>query len=212
MTPVDPTTDDRGYEHHPAWGMIGASRVQGTGTTLFDSDIQHQHYVTVRISTAMRKRDLNHDWLGTDKQLIEIEMSEAQWASFVSSMNAGQGVPCTIHSQGYERVPEVPYEPRLAESMNEVHGATEQSIEKIKAAFEAYREKKTVGNLRTLQFAIENAPANMEYAASSLTKHAENVVQRARADIEAIVLAKAEQIGIDPGDLTELPQLAPGQE
>jgi hypothetical protein len=38
----------------------------------------------------------------------------------------------------------------------------------------------------------------MEFAAKSLTEHAENVVTKARADIEGIVLA-----AIDRGELSE---------
>lgn len=47
----------------------------------------------------------------------------------------------------------------------------------------------------------------MSYAAKSLSEHAENVVQRARADIEAMVVSKAEQLGIDPGEVAETPLL-----
>jgi hypothetical protein len=54
-------------------------------------------------------------------------------------------------------------------------------------------------------------PANMTFAAKSLSEHAENVVQRARADVEAMVLAKAAQLGLEPGDLgVSLPQLSAG--
>jgi hypothetical protein len=47
----------------------------------------------------------------------------------------------------------------------------------------------------------------MEFAAQSLSEHAENVVQRARADIEAVVMVKAQQLGLNPGDLGIPPQL-----
>jgi hypothetical protein len=60
--------------------MIGASRtsISNPGTTLFDSDIMHQHTVRVRISAASRKRDLDHDWIHSQKEYIEVELSEAQ--------------------------------------------------------------------------------------------------------------------------------------
>lgn len=200
--PIPATTDENGRETHPAWGMIGASRVQGTPRVLFDSDIRHQHTVTVRISTASRKRDLNRDWLMPEKEFIEIEMSEAQWASFVSSMNSGSGVPCTVRRRGDEYdVPGVSYEPRLQESMDETRGAAERAFEEVRKAFAAYEEKKNAANLRNLKAAIANAPANVAFAGESLNEHAENVVQKARADIEAMVLSKATQLGIEPGDL-----------
>jgi len=50
----------------------------------------------------------------------------------------------------------------------------------------------------------------MEFAASSLAKHSENVVQKARADIEAMVISKAQQIGLDPAEMDQL-QIGSGE-
>lgn len=200
--PTPPARDDDGNETHPAWGLIGANRVSSTpGAPLFDSDLLHGHYVMVRIQHAQRKRSLARDWLFGRKHIVEIAMSEAQWASFVSTMNVGDGVPCTIESIGKERVPEVSHEPRLAVSMDEVEGAAAKAMEAIQEKFAAYQKNKTAANLRSLGITIGNATPNITFAASSLTEHAENVVQRARADIEAMVVAKAEQLGIEPGDI-----------
>jgi hypothetical protein len=207
---IEPTVNEDGDERHPAFGLISASRVSSSpGASLFDSEIQHQHYVTVRISTCVRKRDLNRDWLFGDRApFVEVAMSEAQWAQFVSSMNAGQGTACTIQRREDGDVPGVPYAPRLEKSMDEVHGAADKALEQIRAAFAAYQERKTVGNLRSLESAIRNAPSNMRFAAKSLTEHAENVVQKARADIEAMVVNKAQQLGVEAGDLGGVAQIA----
>jgi hypothetical protein len=197
-------------ENHPAWGKIGASRVSnGGGAVLFDSDIKHQHTIMVRISTATRNRHLDRDWLHGKRELIEVEMSEAQWAQFVSSMNSGDGTACTIRAREGKMTPGMPYEPRLQESMKEVEGAAQKAFEQVREAFAAYEEKKNVANLRNLRAAIENAPANIKFSAKSLTEHAENVVQKAKADVEAMVLNKAEQLGLNPADLADVKELGP---
>ena len=201
---VEPMRDEEGRETHPAWALVGAYRVSNSppGATLFDSDIRHTHTVIVRLSTASRRRDLSHDWHHGEREFVEIEMSEAQWASFVSSMNSGSGVPCTIRRREDDvLVPGMPFAPRLQESMDEVRGAADAAVAKVQAAFAAYEAKKNAANLRTLKFAIQNMPANMAFAAKSLTEHAEGVVQKARVDIEAMVVAKAEQLGLEPGDV-----------
>lgn len=211
---TQPTLTEHGDEKHPAWGLIGASRVQTSppGASLFDSDIPHQHTIMVRISTASRKRDLHSDWKHAEEQFVEVEMSEAQWASFVSSMNTGDGVACTIRRREDEYlVPSFPHEARLQQSIEEVEQAADRAFEKVREALAAYEEKKNAANLRALHFAIENAPRNIAFSADSLTEHAENVVQKARADIEAMVEAKAAQLKLDPGELS-VPALGPGSD
>jgi hypothetical protein len=209
-TEQEPTIDQWGGEVHPGFGMIGASRISisNPGTTLFDSDIMHQHTVRVKISAASRKRDLGHDWIHSQKEYIEVELSEAQWASFVSSMNVGDGVPCSIRHLNGEILPEFPHDPRLAHSIKETQEAANRAFDQIQAALAAYealeptasaKEKRNA--LGTLKATINNATPNVEFAGKTLTKMAENVVQKARVDIEAFVTTKARQLGLDPADV-----------
>lgn len=193
-------SDERVTDSHPAFGMIGAYRTQvgPPGAAVFDSDIRHQHTVVVKIQRAERTRELARDWIHGRDELIEIEMSEAQWASFVSSMNTS-GVPCTLRRIGNEQVERVDYAPRLEHSIDETRRAADEAFADIKEAFEEYQAQPTKGNLRTLQARIENATPNVVFAGKSLGEHAENVVQKARADIEAMVTAHAERLGIETG-------------
>jgi hypothetical protein len=211
---VEPTKNEHGEEQHPAFALIGANRVSTSrpGSTLFDSDIQHSYTVVVRIATATRKRDLSHDWLHRDREFVEVEMSEAQWASFVSSVNCAMGVSCTLRRrEGDWNIPGLPYEPRFAESMSEVRIAGDRALEDIRTAFADAKEKPTKSNMKTLEARINNAVPNMEHVARSLSEHAENVVQRSRADIEAMVLTKAQQLGLNSAELREAPQLEAGE-
>lgn len=208
--------DEHGDEAHPAYGMIGATRVSHSppGKALFDSDVQHQHYVVLRIDRATRRRDLHRDWVHSSGfgKIVEVAMSEAQWASMISSMNTS-GVPCTI--QRTERdgdVPGLDLDSRLDLSHRETREAAHRAFDEVKEAFEAVEEKPTKANLRALRARIENAPANVEYAAKSLTEHAENVVQKARADIEAMAMHKAQELGLDPKTWTPIEELDAGRE
>lgn len=188
-------------ETHSAFGMISANRLQSTpGAVLFDSDIQHQNTVVVSISRAERERDLNRDWIHPSKELIEVQMSEAQWASFVSSMNT-VGVPCTLLHVGGERADNLEFAPRLEQSMRETHEAAERAFGGIQEALRIFEDaapgKGRAEALGGLKAAINNAVPNVDFAGKSLSEHAENVVQKARADVEAIILQKATQMGIE---------------
>lgn len=205
---TDVITDEYGDETHPAFGLIGASRttVAGgphNGATLFDSDIAHQHTIRIRIKAATRKRSHHHDWIHAGKEHIEVEMSEAQWASFVSSMNIADGVPCTIRHIDGQTVPEFPHSPRLTQSIDEVRQAAHVAFDAIGKAMADYDAldpkapaKQRREALNDLRHAIANAPANVAFAAESLAEHAENVVTKARADVEAYVAAKAHQLSV----------------
>jgi hypothetical protein len=202
----EPVVDESGVESHPGFGKIGASRCQagGPGITLFDSDIRHSHTVRVRISGATRRRDLNHDWIYSSGGIVEVELSEAQWASFVSSMNVGDGVPCSIRAIQGQMVPGFPHSPRLAQSMQETQGAAQRAFERIQeamAAVDALDPKAPVKERREalnwLRSSIANAVPNVTFATKSLIEQTEDVVTKARADVEAFVVTKARQLGLD---------------
>jgi hypothetical protein len=146
---------------------------------------------------------------------MEWDMSMAQWGAFVSSFGDGTGVPATLRFLGDSGtrgiVPAAPFESRLAESHAEVREAGNRAAAAVAEAFAAYKEKKTAGNLRHLEAMIRNMPANMEFAASSLTKHVETVVTKARADIEAMV--RDQRAALEAGeDAPPMPQLTAGDE
>lgn len=81
-------------EKHPAYGKIAVTRVQGQAD-LFQVDYPQQHFIKLTISTASLERKLSNDWVYDDQTLVEINMSEVQWARLLSSMNT-TGVPCTL--------------------------------------------------------------------------------------------------------------------
>jgi hypothetical protein len=198
---TEPTINDRGNEEHPSFGVMRLSRVTGR-RRLFDSSIPHSEWVTLEISRATRQRDLHHDRVyGGREQLIEIEMSLTQWGAVVSSFNQGSGTPVTLHRVAGETMPEAAHESRLAETAREVAGAAAKSTEKVREAVKAVElaferkagRRELADLLRALHFTVENVPANMKFAADMLTEHAEDVVSKARADIEA-----ARQFGGQP--------------
>lgn len=220
---TEPYLDKHGAERHPSWVVIGASRGSWSppGVALFDSDIRHQHAITVTVREAYRHREIKHDWIGAagGKVLLEVVMSEAQWASFVSSMNSGDGVPATLRVKETDwNVPQAPYAPRLAITMAEAKDAAREAFADVLEALEAYEKlvaekapaKERKEAYRTLESRIRNAAPNVDYAGKKLAEHAENVVNRARADVEAFVLKKAQQLGLDPADVGGL-ALMPGE-
>lgn len=210
--PVQSETIDQGArgsivrESHPAFGVATVTRAIGSNRALFQSDVEHHHTITLSIHRATRDRELNRDRVHPREELIEIEMSLAQWGSLVSSIGLGSGVPITIRATETDRMVDgLPYQPRLAENLDEVAATVEKTLagvrEKLDALTEAIEQKQGVKAIRqaldSLNAAVNNAPANSKYAVTSLQEAAERVVSQARADIEAHVLSAAQATGIE---------------
>lgn len=114
--------DAEGTESHESWIAVSANRVQSTGTRLFDSDVNHQQYVVVRVARMTRKRNLNKDWMSESTPLLEMSMSLAQWGAFVSSFGSGTGVPATLTRLLGERVSDPAREQsRLDRNLSLIH-------------------------------------------------------------------------------------------
>ena len=215
--PVEPTVDADGEESHPSWALIGVSRVMagGKGVPMFDSDVRHNNFVVLRVQTATRKRDLHRDWIHSDKLVMEIEMSEVQYASMISTMNSGDGVPATlryVRDGKLQEVPPAPFDSRLEQTHTEVTSKTHETFGRIEEAWKVYKAKPNAANRRELELAIQNASSNIDYAAKSLTEHAEAVVQKARADIEAMVVNAEQLQALGSGDTRRRPAELEGGE
>lgn len=87
---------NRVKETHPSYGVVGISRVSGRAD-LFASDVVHHHFLSLRIKEAARVIDGTFEHVSGGRQLIEVWMTEAQFAQMITQPNVGDGVPCTLH-------------------------------------------------------------------------------------------------------------------
>lgn len=198
--------DEIERETHPAFGWAQVNTVHGGDGSLFDSEIKHQHYVVLRISHADRKRDLHRDWIHERGRIVEVAMSMAQWGALVSSFGSS-GVPVTLTWAEGDRIEPPPYAPRMEHSVSEVADASDRvfgsvadAIKELREVFDAKGGRRDMAAaLRNAEIRLGNAKSNLTFAADSLTEHVENVVTKARYDIEAAVQMAAER-GLDAGD------------
>jgi len=195
---------------HPAYGMIGASRVSG-GTMLFGSDFQHNHFVRVTLRRAYVKRDLSTDWPHAHEELFEVDMSEAQWAEFVSAMNIGFGVQCTIrHVQG-EFMPQIPYpEKRLDQFRRELTEKLADSLgglDDLTAAIGELKlsEKQKQALLKQVDKSRSRLTSGVPFVAKQFAEHMETTISKARTEINAHAVHTINQIGLSALNAPVLP-------
>jgi len=138
-------------------------------------------------------------------------MTEAQWATFVSSPNMGGGVPCTIQRREGEMIPGLP-DPssRTQQFGDEVRKRMEKSIARTKAAIAEIDEmglpkskaEKLKASFRTMLTDLES---NLPFVASQFDEHMENTVEHAKQEVHGYMISVLTRAGLQhltgPSDL-----------
>lgn len=185
------------HEDHPAFGVAVVTRASGSPRTLFQSDLQHNETIVLSIRQAQRSRNLIRDWIFPRREIVEVEMSLAQWGSLVSSIGIGSGVPVTIRHIDQKPVPGLPYEPRIAEAVAETKQTVQRLMKNARESFDVlkktFEEKRGVKEMRAAmdrhESSLRNTESNAGFAIKQVTEATEQVVAQGKSDIEAHILS-----------------------
>lgn len=190
---------------HPAFAQIGASRVSG-GTTLYGSDFVHRDFIEIRIAESDQYRDLSHDWHHERKPIVQVRLSAAQWATFVSTLNHGSGVPCTLTlREGDWDIPSIEitetardqFRREFAEDIDDARRAMRDALalaqSELTESMPAKRRKQLQFLIATAQRALES---NSPFVVTSFDEHMDRVVEKAKMEAEAYVTSVVQRAGI----------------
>lgn len=181
-------------EDAPYMTTVRAARVQGR-KVLFDSEHVHQNFITLSINKATRERGLSKDWIHGHREIIQVAMSESQWAAMISSLNFGSGVPATLEHLKGERVEQpVLTEDKTEQFSNEMGGCIEAIIAQVEELKKGKHTKKT---LHTLNVIISHLKANIPYVQDSFDRHMEERVDKAKTEIEAYMNNTVQRAGLE---------------
>jgi hypothetical protein len=201
---------------HPAFAQIRASRVSG-GAFLYGSEFQHQHFITVQICRSQLRRDPSRDWHFARDELIDVSMSEAQWATFISTLNTGGGTPCTLTHINCEGVPQIPYAPprreQFQKELRETLSLVESSLTELRGKIDALSvsEKKKKELMESVECAERNLAPNLTFVANQFGEHMESVTSHAKAEIEGYMQAFVARAGLKALSQQESPILIADQ-
>lgn len=213
--PIPPTVtearrgqcDPHEVYQHPAFGTITLSMPTGGDRTLFGSDIGHNQRVCIRICGAELKRDLNHDWIHSKGQLIEIEMSHAQFAQFITSQGKGDGTPCTLRwIKGEGVIPGIAkIESKHETFRREISQAARQRLEHIEKEIAKLGEMIESGKLpkkelrelhANLRRQADYLPGTMEFVVKSAEEALEKATSDAKVEVESYIAMTAQRLGL----------------
>lgn len=192
--------------------IISFSRCSGQ-TILFGSQFVHQGFVRLRIAKA-RAYNTSYDTTKYSSEpgaYIEVDMSFSQFAEAITTMNAGEGVPCTIASmngQVFER-------PVLQNEGEKYHSNIDRyiksSIESIAELIQTIEQetmsKKAKDRLvEQARKVIQTLSDNLPYVAQLFHEHLDKLEQKAKTEIAAYADMTIAQYGLDSRKLPQLPR------
>ena len=130
---------------HPSFGAISVTRTQSSGAhAMYGSSVRHRNTIRIQIRHSELTRELSRDWCSSHGLICELEMTQNQWAEFVSSIGMGNGVPCTIRWNGgeVEPCPSISKQEQFErEFQNDVMTSTDAMDKAIAVATELLQKK-----------------------------------------------------------------------
>lgn len=214
-------------EEHPSYGMVGFSRVTGNPGRLFGSPLRsHESFVTLRVSHGVRIHELGYDrFYGPIRgEILEVILSAGQFSELLTTMNIGNGVPCTIRYIDGKEVPKPPEESEL--EVEKVRKGFKKDmkdivsqIKKDRADLNKLLDKKTLSKADkdTISWIVgkveQHVEANMPFMLSQFEEASEKVVKHAKAEVDAFITSNIIAAGLRAiKERAEVPQLPPKED
>lgn len=181
--------------HHPSFGMLSFSRVHGGHSNLFGSSIQHRNTIHMVLKEGTVSRELNEDWYFGGPEIVEVEMSQSQFAELITSMNMDSGVPCTIKFiKGKGRIPEPDFINKREQITNEFKERMDDkkaSANKIYEEIKTLLDKKSIGKgdraaiLRKIHSITNGLSSESNFMFRQFQEQMDKTITQAKGEIEA---------------------------
>ena len=194
---------------HPAYGLLAIRRQSGGRVFFASGQKKHHHFITLTVNRAQHKRNHTLDWYSTDQcdgpsEIVEISMSEAQWGQALSTMNVGDGVPCTIMTVAGEPQARLPPPPDSAESFRaDLKKMMARSTSAAEALVSSLKETPVAGKKRQADLVAaaerihEQMLDGMAFVASRFTEHMEETTAKSKTELASYAAALVHQMGLD---------------
>jgi len=201
--------DNETVDKHESYGMIAFSRVTSTPpANFFGSSVRSGHYIMLRVKRASRRRGLNQYWYYGDEELIELRLSPNQFAELLTTMNVGDGVPCTLERVAMERMDDCPavdqrqtYQDEFKEDMRKVaenaHKLEHEIIDMFFDNSTRITQKMKVEIKSKLRALVSYIDDRAPFVQSQFNEAMDKTVVEAKSEVEAFINNKIHSLGIN---------------
>ncbi len=193
---------DREHREYPSFATLYIGRSYCSGKqNLFGSSIKHSEVITLKISPATVNRNLNEDYIFSKSiPYIEIDMSQAQFAQAITSLNMGAGTPVTLRRINGQDVEQCPFEDKRMQFDNEISQKMQMLVKQFKEiskeAEDLLINKKSLskGDRDKILSAFSKVQmelgSNMPFVYSQFNKQMEKTVTEAKSEVEGHIQSR----------------------
>ncbi len=199
------STSDDTRETHPSYGMAVLCRSTGGIGPLFGSPIpDHRSCISLYIRRGAVSHDLyeNRYSAAGMESIVEVRFSAAQFAELITSMNLGDGVPCTLGSVNGKSIPSprhiVPEHKKITDGFSsKISGLVERVKAKYKETQLRFEDRKPLSVkerdaiLGELGKIVQELEANAPFVVEQFGESTQRIVTSAKAEIAAAVAIAA---------------------
>ena len=195
---------------HESYGLLQISRFQGGDRTYFGSSIEHGHGISFELHEGELHRNLHSDWYHSGKKILEIRMTETQFAEAITHLNSNP-VPVTIHSIGTRQMESPPMINRREQFEDEIDTRFKELEKKIATLSEntekILSDKKNLSKedrstiLRELSKIRQEIGVNMPFVRDCFREAMDGITLEAKAEAESFIRQRAKSLGINDADV-----------
>jgi len=191
-------------------GLVGFNRITGQ-KKLYMSNLINNNWIALRIYEGRDNTEYGEKkvFAKSGKPLVEVELSAAQFAELLTTMNVGHGVPCTLrYVDGVEidqsglQEDERPIDigkKHFKENAKEVSDKLSEMTSRFKKDLEEMKiPKKDKARVTDILNTVEREVlANMPFYVSLFEESAKKVVTESKSEIDAFVQGGIVKAGLD---------------
>lgn len=192
---------------HESYGMIGFSRINGSNR-FYGSELQQDNYIEMKVYHSEVERELSKEWYHANGRapIIRLRMSAGQFAEMITSMNIGDGVPCTIESIQGKKMEDLP---SIENRKEFVH---RKFVDRMKEFAQRIKDNQTQAKLivkkktlskqdvidlsHQLDYLTQEITSNIPFFMECFQETMDEVVLEAKLEVENAILHKINVLGL----------------
>ena len=191
-------------------GIVSFSRINGS-KKLYMSNLNNATWISLRIHEAKENNSFGEKkaYPTSNRPLVELDLSAAQFAELLTTMNVGNGVPCTLRYLNNEKIDQSGLEEEeksidvgkkyFQNSVKEFSETiTAMTDDFLKRSEDIKMNKKDKENLKWIFNKInQEILSNMPFYVTQFEETAKKVLTESKAEIDAFITGGIVKAGLD---------------